>query len=246
MKLIFLIIELSLFCSILNLYQEYKLTNGILTYLGTLNKNDIIKLYIDSKFGQSVDIILNFDSEDSSNRNTFMNIQEYKDSSKINENKFIISKKYSDLTLKFISLKEYEISSELCNYLLIEIMPNEQMLNVDIKATIKEKPQIIKSNNQNDQSFESDNSYKPLIFESDEDDDDLFEGICGDDDDNDEDDNSCGIAILVILIIVIIVAIFAGIYFLFRHMCNVSCRRNQSDSYSNSNYNSRPLYPTDL
>ena len=101
-----------------------------MTYLGKINKNDIIKLYINIRFSQSLDIILNYDSQDTSNKNLFMNIQEYKDSSKINDNKYLISKKYSDLTLKYTTLKEYDISSEFCNNLSIEIIPDEQMLNL--------------------------------------------------------------------------------------------------------------------
>ena len=68
-----------------------------------------------------------------------MNIQEYKDSSKINDNKYCTSKKYSDLSLKYITLKEYDISSEFYNKLSIKIIPNEQMLNADVRVTIKEK-----------------------------------------------------------------------------------------------------------
>jgi len=238
MKLTFLIIEVSLFCLIFNSYKEYNLTNDILTYLGSLNKNDIIKLYINIRFGQSVDIILNYDSQDILNKNLFMNIQEYKDSSKITDNKYFISKKYSNLTLKYTTLKEYDISSEFCNNLSIEIIPNEQMLNANVMVTIKEKSRIINSQNKNKQNFESDNSYEPLSFESEDDEDDgLFDDIC------EEDDDECGLAVLVIVAIVVVVG---GIVLLIRYMCKCCCRRRESVNYSNTNSNTHLLYPTEL
>ena len=236
MKLTFLIIELSLVCLILNSYKEYNLTSGILTYLGKINKNDIIKLYINIRFGQSLDIILNYDSQDTSNKNLFMNIQEYKDSSKINDNKYFISKKYSDLTLKYTTLKEYDISSEFCNNLSIEIIPDEQMLNADVRVTIKEKSQIINSHNKNNQNFESDNSFEPLSFESEEEDDGLFDDIC------EEDDDACGIVILIIIVIVLVVG---GIIALIKFLHSCCHRRSESVDYSN-NSKTHLLYPTEL
>ena len=236
MKLTFLIIELSLFCLILNSYKEYNLTSGILTNLGKINKNDIIKLYINIRFDQSLDIILNYDSQDTSNKNLLMNIQEYKDSSKINDNKFYISKKYSDLTLRYTTLKEYDISSEFCNNLSIEIIPDEQMLNADVRVTIKEKSQIINSHNKNNQNFESDNSFEPLSFESEEEDDGLFDDIC------EEDDDACGIVILIIIVIVLVVG---GIIALIKFLHSGCHRRSESVDYSN-NSKTHLLYPTEL
>ena len=236
MKLTFLIIELSLVCLILNSYKEYNLTSGILTYLGKINKNDIIKLYINIRFGQSLDIILNYDSQDTSNKNLFMNIQEYKDSSKINDNKYFISKKYSDLTLKYTTLKEYDISSEFCNNLSIEIIPDEQMLNADVRVTINEKSQIINSHNKNNQNFESDNSFEPLSFESEEEDDNLFDEIC------EEDDDECALAVLIIVVIVVVVG---GIVVLIRYLLSCCHRRSESIDYSN-NSKTHLLYPTEL
>ena len=236
MKLTFIIIELSLFCLILNSYKEYNLTSGILTNLGKINKNDIIKLYINIRFGQSLDIILNYDSQDTSNKNLFMNIQEYKDSSKINDNKYFISKKYSDLTLKYTTLKEYDISSEFCNNLSIEIIPDEQMLNADVRVTINEKSQIINSHNKNNQNFESDNSFEPLSFESEEEDDNLFDEIC------EEDDDECALAVLIIVVIVVVVG---GIVVLIRYLLGCCHRRSESIDYSN-NSKTHLLYPTDL
>ena len=236
MKLTFLIIELSLVCLILNSYKEYNLTSGILTNLGKINKNDIIKLYINIRFDQSLDIILNYDSQDTSNKNLLMNIQEYKDSSKINDNKFYISKKYSDLTLRYTTLKEYDISSEFCNNLSIEIIPDEQMLNADVRVTIKEKSQIINSHNKNNQNFESDNSFEPLSFESEEEDDNLFDEIC------EEDDDECALAVLIIVVIVVVVG---GIVVLIRYLLSCCHRRSESiDYYINSK--THLLYPTDL
>ena len=236
MKLTFLIIELSLFCLILNSYKEYNLTSGILTNLGKINKNDIIKLYINIRFDQSLDIILNYDSQDTSNKNLLMNIQEYKDSSKINDNKFYISKKYSDLTLRYTTLKEYDISSEFCNNLSIEIIPDEQMLNADVRVTIKEKSQIINSHNKNNQNFESDNSFEPLSFESEEEDDNLFDEIC------EEDDDACGIVILIIIVTVLVVG---GIIALIKFLHSCCHRRSESVDYSN-NSKTHLLYPTEL
>ena len=238
MKLTFLIIELSLFCLILNSYKEYNLTNGILTYLGRLNKNDNIKLYINIRFGQSVDIILNYDSQDILNKNLFMNIQEYKDSSKLNDNKYFISKKYSDLTLKYNILKEYDISSEFCDNLSIEIIPNEQILNADVRVIIKEKSQIISSHNKNNKNFESENSYEPLSFESEEENylDGLFDDIC------EEDDDECGLAVLIIIVIVLVIA---GIIALIKFLARCCNRRSQSIDYSNNSKN-HALYPTEL
>ena len=236
MKLTFLIIELSLVCLILNSYKEYNLTSGILTYLGKINKNDIIKLYINIRFSQSLDIILNYDSQDTSNKNLLMNIQEYKDSSKINDNKYFISKKYSDLTLRYTTLKEYDISSEFCNNLSIEIIPDEQMLNADVRVTIKEKSQIINSRNKNNQNFESDNSFEPLSFESEEEDDNLFDEIW------EEDDDECALAVLIIVVIVVVVG---GIVVLIRYLLGCCHRRSESIDYSN-NSKTHLLYPTDL
>ena len=233
MKLSFLIIELSLFCSILNSHKEYNLTSGILKNLGTININDKVNLYINSKFGQSVDIIFNFDSQDISNKNIFINIQEYQDSSKLNDNKYSLPKTYSDLTLKYSSSIEYIISSELCNYLSIEIIPNEPIINVEVKVTIKEKPQTMKSHNQAQNNLHEPRNFDNFDYEDDEDD-GVFDDICEDGDDE------CGT--FVVIVIGIILGIAAFIYLMI--WCCNHCGGSGGINFS-SHTAIIPLYPTD-
>ena len=110
------------------------------------------------------------------------------------------------------------------------------MLNADVRVTIKEKSQIINSHNKNNQNFESDNSFEPLSFESEEEDDNLFDEIW------EEDDDECALAVLIIVVIVVVVG---GIVVLIRYLLGCCHRRSESIDYSN-NSKTHLLYPTDL